>query len=105
MQLELDGVVFDHFDAIRASIEIMYGRHKTMFPLFAGNKRLKLKAGGAADVSCLIMYSFFVMNCYTCLNGSACTGMFDILPPTINEYLPLDEIPDPGPIVALVEEN
>jgi hypothetical protein len=34
---------------------------------------------------------FFILNCYTCLNGLACNSIFDSFAPTIQEYLPLDE--------------
>ena len=33
----------------------------------------------------------FYLNCYTSLNGSACNSMFDTTPPTLEEYLPVDE--------------
>ena len=100
LQDESDTAAFDHFDSLRASIEMLYGRHKTMFPIFGGSKRLRLMNNGFNIVH-LVLYSFLVSNCYTCMKGSAGTSMFDIMPPTIKEYLPLDEILTPGPIVAL----
>ena len=34
---------------------------------------------------------FFILNCYTCLNGSPCNSMFNTEPPMLEEYLPLLE--------------
>jgi hypothetical protein len=34
---------------------------------------------------------FFILNCCTCWNGSACNAMFDTTPPSLEQYLPLDE--------------
>ena len=35
---------------------------------------------------------FFLMNCRTCLRGNQVNSMFDSVPPTLNEYLPLNEV-------------
>ena len=34
---------------------------------------------------------FFILNCYTCFNGSPCNSMFSTFSPTLQEYLPLEE--------------
>ena len=34
---------------------------------------------------------FFLKNCYVCLNGSTTNTMFDVDPPTLEQYLPIDE--------------
>jgi len=34
---------------------------------------------------------FYLLNCYTCFNGGACNSMFEMFPPTIEDYLPLHE--------------
>ena len=40
----------------------------------------------------MIIVSFFLQNCHTCLNrGNCVTSMFNAVPPTLEEYLPLDE--------------
>jgi GH15 family glucan-1,4-alpha-glucosidase len=37
-------------------------------------------------------FFFFLQNCHTCLNrGNCVTSMFNAVPPTLQEYLPLDE--------------
>ena len=38
--------------------------------------------------------SFFLLNCFTCFNE---VGYFDVRPPTLEEYLPLDEVLLPPP--------
>jgi hypothetical protein len=40
---------------------------------------------------CLGVVCFFILNCYTCMNGSACNSMFETMPPTLEQYIPLDE--------------
>jgi hypothetical protein len=34
---------------------------------------------------------FFILNCYTCLNGSPCNSMFSTEPLSLQHYLPPDE--------------
>ena len=57
------------------------------------NRRLKLSLGGF-DVLEFTVVSFFILNCFTCFNE---TGYFEVYPPTLEEYLPLDEILLPAP--------
>jgi hypothetical protein len=35
---------------------------------------------------------FFLKNCYICLNGSTRNAMFSTTPPSIEEYLNVDEV-------------
>ena len=40
----------------------------------------------------MIIVSFFLQNCHTCLNGDNCiTSMFNAVAPSLEQYLPLDE--------------
>jgi len=45
---------------------------------------------------CLV--SFFVLNCYYCLHGTQ-SRYFGQIPPTLEEYIPLDEEINPPPAV------
>ena len=38
-----------------------------------------------------VIVGFFLHNCYKCLNGGCASSIFDFLPPSLEEYLPLDE--------------
>ena len=38
------------------------------------------------------------MNCYTCFNEPP--NNFDIRPPTLGEYIPLNELIKPAPVVS-----
>ena len=101
---EEDAVIYDRFDNVRVSIEMMYGRLKTLFPIFGGSKRLRIMNKGAEMVR-LVMFGFFTLNCHTCMNGNAATTMFEIPPPTIEQYLPLDEELEMAPLTAFPDED
>ena len=49
-----------------------------------------------------ILMSYFVLNCYHCLrgNGDSMTT-FGMAPMKVHEYLPLDEVLEPPPVVNL----
>ena len=44
--------------------------------------------------------SFFVLNCYYCLSGTH-GRFFGQIPPTLEDYIPVDEIIQPPPPVKL----
>jgi hypothetical protein len=75
---------------VRQSIEHMYGALFNLFHLLKMPRQFRLlydaETAYRTGVVC-----FFLLNCYTCFNGSACNSMFETFPPTIEEYLPLDE--------------
>ena len=75
---------------VRQSIEHMYGALFNLFHLLKMPRQFRLfhdaETAYRTGVVC-----FFLLNCYTCFNGSACNSMFEMFPPTIEEYLPLDE--------------
>ncbi len=75
---------------IRQSIELMYGAFFNLFSLFESKRHFKIFRD-ATSAYRLGVIGFFILNCYTCLNGSACNSIFDSFAPTIQEYLPLDE--------------
>ena len=75
----------------RTSVEMLYGDLFNLFTLLSTKRKLKLLKNGR-HVRKLIIVSFFLQNCHTCLNvGNCVTSMFGSKPPTIDEYLPLDE--------------
>jgi hypothetical protein len=51
----------------------------------------------SADKICLCTICFFLLNCYTCMNGSATNTTFGTVPPSIEEYIPLDEVLEEAP--------
>ncbi len=75
---------------IRQSIELMYGAFFNLFSLFESKRHFKIFRD-ATSAYRLGVIGFFILNCYTCLNGSACNSIFDSFAPTIQEYLPLDD--------------
>ena len=46
------------------------------------------------------MGSFFVLNCYYCLNGT-CSRLFVQVPPMLEDYIPKGEVLNPLPAVKL----
>jgi hypothetical protein len=44
---------------------------------------------------------FFLKNCYICLNGSTTNAMFHTTPPSLEEYLNIDEVLEPYQPVEL----
>ena len=75
---------------IRQSIEHMYGQLFNLFHLLKTPRQFKLYNNGELAYRTGVV-CFFLLNCYTCFNGSACNSMFNTFPPTIQEYLPMEE--------------
>ena len=46
----------------------------------------------------VVIQFFFFLNCYVCLNESP--NNFDIRPPSLEEYIPLDEVLIPAPDIT-----
>ena len=104
VQDEADEVIFDRFDSMRVSIEMLYGRLKTLYPLFGGSRRLRLMRR-TGETSRFVLFAFFSLNCLTCMNGCSATSMYKLEPPTIDEYLPLHEELEPAPLVVFANED
>jgi hypothetical protein len=79
--------------SVRQSIEHLFALYHATFSLFSIPNRLKLLLSGRY-VSKMILMSFFLLNCFTCFNE---VGYFHVRPPTLEEYLPLDEVLLPPP--------
>lgn len=85
--------------SLRECIEHVFADHKMRFRLFSVPYRLQIFNRGV-KVRHTTMVSFFILNCYYCLCGTRST-MFGQLPPTLEEYLPLNEVLVPPPAVEL----
>ncbi len=87
------------FTSQRQCLEHVFGDHRVRFKWFGMTHRLHLfNQGVIIRRECLL--SFFVLNCYYCLDGTR-GGYFQCIPPSLQEYLPLDEILEPPPAVDL----
>jgi DDE superfamily endonuclease len=83
--------------AVRISIEHCLGIHRNLFKLFSTPELLSLFMNGE-HVHNLTVVSFFVLNCYFCLNQSA-SATFGVQAPTLDQYIPLSENLAPAPFV------
>jgi hypothetical protein len=75
---------------VRQSIEHMYGQLFNLFHFLKTPRQFKLYTNGQLAYRTGVV-SFLLLNCYTCFNGSPCNSMFNTFPPTIQEFLPVDE--------------
>ena len=92
--------LYRRYNSMRTSVKHVYCRLKTLFPRFATGKRLRIMNNGGPLIR-MTVAAFLFLNCHTCINGSAATLSFDCFPPTLEEYLPLDEDLPPPPHVDL----
>jgi hypothetical protein len=83
---------------VRISIEHLFGLHHNLFALFNHPDLLRLYHRGP-DIRNLTLMSFFILNCYNCLNHSS-SAMFGLDPPSLAEYIPLDENIPPAPVIS-----
>ena len=86
----------------RQSIEHIFALHAKVFGLFSIPKRFKLLVHGL-ECRKMVLNSFLLLNCHVCFNESP--NNFNIIPPTIEDYLPLDEVMKPAPIVSKLTEQ
>ena len=83
----------------RQCIEHVFCDHRTRFKWFGMPHQIRLfNSGVQVRRECLI--SFLILNCYYCLDGTR-AGYFRHIPPTLQEYLPLEEDLEPPPAVEL----
>ena len=85
--------------SLRESIEHIFSMHENMFALFGVPRYLRLYRNGR-QVRRLYTISFFIQNCYLCEQGTRCR-FFGQVPPTLEDYIPLDEVLIPPPAVDL----
>ena len=81
----------------RESIEHLFALHANIFTLFQLPQRFKLLVNGE-DSYKMIFNSFLLLNCYTCFNESP--NNFNVRPPSIEVYLPLNEPIKPAPVIS-----
>ena len=46
---------------------------------------------GGEMAYCTCLMGFFIQNCSTCMRENVVSSMFDLIPPTIQEYIPINE--------------
>jgi hypothetical protein len=85
--------------SLREVIEHVFAEHRMRFQLFEVPARFQILTGGV-KVRRVSLVSFFVLNCYNCILGGRCL-YFGQIPPTLEEYIPLDEVLVPAPAVNL----
>lgn len=85
--------------SLRECIEHVFADHRNRFKLFEVPHWLHLYSRGV-KVRQMSLVSFFILNCYYCIGGTRCR-YFGQVPPTLEEYLPLDEVLLPPPAVDL----
>ena len=83
--------------SVRQSIEHIFALHKNVFQLFSFPDRFRLMACGE-ECYRLVFDFLLLLNCYVCLNESP--NNFDIRPPTLEDYIPLEEVLKPAPIIT-----
>ena len=84
---------------LREGTEHIFADHKGMFQLLDRPRYLSLFIRGV-HIRRLFTMSFFIQNCYICINGGRCR-YFGYVPPSLEEYIPLDEVIAPPPPVNL----
>ena len=73
---------------VQQSIEHLFSLHKKLFQIFSRPLRFRLLFSGVETMK-MIFTSFIILNCYICFNESG--NNFVVRPPSIEEYLNLDE--------------
>ena len=87
--------------SLRESIEHVFADHTVRFKIFSVPSYLRLFHRGVM-IRRMCLVSFFMLNSYYCIGGSRCR-YFGHIPPTLEEYIPLDEVLQPPPAVNLGE--
>jgi len=96
-------IIYQRYNAMRIVIEHSYARLR-MFRLFTSGRKLSLYHRGNHPRE-LLVSAFLLANCCTIFNGSTCSSMFYLHPPSLDEYLPLDVDFESAPSVLIAEEN
>jgi hypothetical protein len=87
-----DCVINKWFASVRETIEHMFSKQYVLFRVFFAKDHKLLYKG--KNIRKLVFNSFFVLNTYVCLNETTCE--FDLRAPTLEQYLPLDEVIPPA---------
>jgi hypothetical protein len=84
--------------ALRIAIEHILGLHRNIFGVFSNHRLIRLLIGGEHWHKMTLM-SFFMLNCYNCLNQTS-SNFFGLPAPSLAWYLPLDEDIPVAPTVS-----
>jgi hypothetical protein len=85
--------------SLRQSIEQVFADHRVRFKNFGALHYLHLfNQGVRVRRHCLV--SFLILNYIYCIDGTRCR-YFGHVPPTLEDYMPLDEVLSPPPAVDL----
>ena len=91
-------IVNTRFASIREDIEHKFSQLFGLFQILRTQSRLNL-FHSATEVRMLFFSCLFTLNCYTCLNESR-NRYFNVRAPTLENYLPLDEVLETAPTVS-----
>ena len=78
-------------NSLRQCIELLFGLLVNKFKILSDKRQFKLLNGGERAIRTASV-CFFLLNCWTCFNGNQVNTIFDSVAPTIEEYLPLNEV-------------
>ena len=78
------------FAPLRVYVEHTFRDFRNIFRFFNNFARMKLLFDGEMVMRIMVV-GFFVLNCYYCFNNTS-SRSFNLRAPTIEEYLPLDEV-------------
>jgi hypothetical protein len=82
--------------SLRVCIEHCFSSYFNLFKLLKTTRQMSVLRT-SADKLRLCTVCFFLLNCHTCMNGSATNTAFGTVPPSIEEYLPVDEVLEEAP--------
>ena len=82
--------------SVRQSIEHLFSFHYNLFKLFQQPDHFRLLVSSIESYK-LLFNSFFLWNCYQTIHQSS--SYFLLAPPTLEQYLPLEEVLVQAPIV------
>jgi hypothetical protein len=75
--------------SIRICVEWIFGEDRKQFAFVDNYKRLSIDQSAVGKI---VIASFLLQNCRTCLYGSTVSRYFEILPPTLGEYFGRNDI-------------
>ena len=93
-QTDEEHVFNKRMSCLRQCIELAYGSLFNMFPILKDPSKHKLMIQKTRAIQ-LGIVCFFLHNCRTCMRGNEVNTMFNSQPPTLDEYIPLDEHLEP----------
>lgn len=83
--------ILRRLNSLRQCIELEYGAMSQLFKMMDDPRQYSILRDGGRMASRIPMVCFFLKNCHNCFRGSPTTTVFNTAPPTIEEYLPIDE--------------